>query len=59
MKKAALYEIKMKLQHEQDKIRYELRRNIGTMKSLVAQQTKLKRELAIYQELIRSIDERR
>jgi hypothetical protein len=56
MKKTAILEVKKKLQQEQDKIRYQLRRNIGTMKSLVEEQTKLKRELAVYHELIKSFD---
>jgi len=56
MKKAAIFEVKKKLQQEQEKIRNQLRRNIGTMKSLVEEQTRLKRELAVYHELIKSLE---
>lgn len=56
MRKEAIFEVKKKLQQEQNKIRDQLRRNIWTMKSLVDEQTKLKRELAVYHELIKSLD---
>jgi hypothetical protein len=56
MKKAAMEEIKKHLQSKQQDIRWELKKNIQAMRSLVDKQTKLKREIAIYQELIRSID---
>ena len=56
MKKAAMEEIKKHLQSKQQDIRWELKKNIQAMRSLVDKQTVLKREIAIYQELIRSID---
>ncbi len=56
MKKEAIEEIKKHLKNKQDDIRYELRKNIQAMRALVDKQTTLKREIAIYQELIRSID---
>ena len=56
MKKSAMEEIKKHLQSKQQDIRWELEKNMQAMRSLVDKQTTLKREIAIYQELIRSID---
>jgi len=55
MKKQAIYEVKRHLELEQLKIRRKLLSNIGTMKVLVEEQTRLKRELAVYHTLIKSL----
>ena len=55
LKKQAKEEVTKKLQAEQDAIRYKLRAGRRAMKSIVDQQTCLKRELAVLQELIRSM----
>lgn len=53
MRKEAKLAIGKRLLDDQQRIRSKLRQNLGTMKSLVAEQTQLKRELAVLQELIR------
>lgn len=56
MKKAAKDAIRAKLISEQNTLRWELRANIREMKRLVEKQTVTKRKIAVYQELIRSMD---
>ncbi|MHB1099837.1 MAG: hypothetical protein ACYCZR_09820 [Burkholderiales bacterium] len=57
MKKEAKLAVIAKLKREQDLIRYKLRANRGSMKSLAEEQTRLKRELSVMQGLIRGITE--
>lgn len=56
MKKSAKDAIRAKMLQEQNAIRAQLRQNIWSMKKLVDQQTLLKREIAVYGELIRSLE---
>lgn len=55
MKTTAKLSIIKKLKADQDLIRYKIRDNKYTMKSLVENQTRLKRELVVLHELIQSI----
>lgn len=57
MKKAARFAVIQKLRCEQDAVRYKIRGNRAAMKRLAEEQAKLKRELAVMQELIRGITE--
>jgi hypothetical protein len=56
MKKAAKEAIRKKLEFDRDMLKAELRRNIYEMKKLVEKQTLTKRQIAVYQELIRGMD---
>lgn len=56
MKKAAKEAIRAKMLQEQNAIRSQLRTNIWEMKKLTDKQILLKRELAVYGELIRSLE---
>ena len=55
MKKEVFESIKMKLEAEQQKIRFELSSNRFQMAQLIHKQTQLKRELATFGELLRSM----
>ena len=55
MRKQAKEAVTKRLQKEQEEIRVKLRQGRYAMKSIVDQQTKHKRELAVLQELIRSM----
>jgi nitrogen fixation protein FixH len=55
MRKAAFAAIRAKLMADQDAIKYKLRDNIRQMQKLVDAQTLLKRERAVYQDLIRML----
>lgn len=57
MKKAAKLAVINKLKKEQDAVRYKIRANRGSMKSLVEEQSGLKRQLGLLQELIRGLTE--
>ena len=57
MKKEAKLAVMNKLKKEQDALRYKIRANRGSMKSLAEAQAQLKRELGILQELIRGLIE--
>jgi hypothetical protein len=56
MKKAAKDAIRKKLEFDRDMLKAELRQNIYQMKRLVEKQTLTKRQIAVYQELIRGMD---
>jgi hypothetical protein len=56
MKKAAKDAIKKKLESDRDMLKAKLRQNIYQMKRLVEDQTLTKREIAVYQELIRGME---
>lgn len=56
MKKVAKDAIRKKLEQEQAILRSQLRQNIYEMKRLVEKQTVTKRQIAVYQELLRGMD---
>ena len=56
MNKAAKEEVEKRLRAEQYTIRGKLRQNKWAMQKLVEEQTKLKRELPILEELIKSLN---
>lgn len=56
MKKAAKEAIRKKLEADRDALKSELRHNIYQMNRLVEKQTMTKRQIAVYQELIRGMD---
>ena len=56
MKKAAKDAIRKKLEQEQNLLKSQLRQNIYEMTRLVEKQTVMKRQIAVYQELLRSMD---
>ena len=58
MNKKAKEAIKAKLVLDQHIIRGKLSSNRYAMEKLVEEQTRLKRELAIYQDLIRSLEDK-
>jgi acid stress-induced BolA-like protein IbaG/YrbA len=58
MNKKAKEAIKAKLVLDQHMIRGKLSSNRYAMEKLVEEQTRLKRELAIYQDLIRSLEDK-
>ena len=58
MTKKAKESIKAQLVLNQHMIRGNLSTNRYTMEKLVEEQTRLKRELAIYQDLIRSLEDK-
>ena len=55
MKKEVFESIKMKLEAEQQKTRFELSSNRFQMAQLIRKQTQLKHELATFGELLRSM----
>lgn len=56
MKKAAKDAIRKKLETDRETLKAELHRNIYEMKRLIEKQTLTKRQIAVYQELIRGMD---
>jgi hypothetical protein len=55
VKKQAIYAVTNKLLREQETIRYKLRQNLGSFKSLAEEQARLKRELSVLGDLIRDL----
>jgi hypothetical protein len=55
MKKEARFAIAKRLEDDQRSIRSKLHYNRGAMKNLVQEQTRLKRELVVLEELIRHL----
>ena len=58
MKKEAKEAVRKRLEKEQNEIRGKIRANKYAMKNLVDEQTRLKRELPLLQELIRSLGDK-